>query len=308
MRLFVTGGTGFIGSALVAEAISAGHELALLTRNPDAWRLRPWAGRFRHVEGDLSDMQPVTAALEEFRPEAVVHLAWAGVGGNDRNDPVQIRNIGWSADLLVAAQQAGARHFLSTGSQAEYGPKSGIVSPNDQTAPTTLYGESKLATCRILTRLASLRQIRFSWLRVFSTYGATDHPYWMIPGLIRDLLRGERPALTEGRQKWDYLHVSDAARALLLVATSETAGGVYNLGSGSAPPLRDTVSLIRDSIDPNLPLGFGDVPYRPDQVMHLEADIDRLRAELGWSPRVTLAEGLADTVAWYRANPWIFGT
>lgn len=258
------------------------------------------------MQASLSDTVVVRAALEGIKPEVVVHLGWAGVSGGDRNDPVQIANIGWSTDLMEAAAAAGTKHFVSTGSQAEYGPQSGVVSSDADTRPTTLYGEAKLATCRLLSRLAEIRQVRFSWLRVFSTYGAQDHPYWMLPGLIRALLAGERPALTEGIQKWDFLHVRDAAAAILAVAESKHASGIYNLGSGSAPPLRDTISMVRDAINPALPLGFGDVPYRPDQVMHLQADTGRLNRELGWHPQVELSDGLADTVSWYRANTWIF--
>lgn len=306
MKIFVTGGSGFIGSAFSAAAIRAGHEVTLLAREPNPWRLQEFAGRYRAMVGSLADPGSLRTALLEIRPEVVVHLAWAGVSGQDRNGFIQIGNVGTSADLMTAARDAGVRHFVSTGSQAEYGPKSGVIAPDATPGPTTLYGESKLATGRLLARLASLSDMRFSWLRVFSTYGAKDHPYWMIPGLIRALLAGERPALTEGLQKWDFLHVSDAAAALLAVAESASAGGIYNLGSGHAPPLRDTVGLIRDAIDPSLPLGFGDVPYRPDQVMHLQADISRLTQDVGWRPKVELADGLADTVEWYRANGWIF--
>lgn len=307
MKIFITGATGFIGAAFARAAIDAAHDVSLLLRDPDSWRIRDLSGRYRLVQASLAEAAAVRAALEEIEPEVVVHLGWAGVSGGHRNDSVQIANIGWSADLMDAATAAGTKHFISTGSQAEYGPQSGVISPDADTHPTTLYGEAKLATFRLLVRLAAIRQVRFSWLRVFSTYGAQDHPYWMIPGLIRALLAGERPALTEGRQRWDFLHVKDAAAAILSVAESSHASGVYNLGSGSAPPLRDTISMVRDAIDPSLPLGFGDVPYRPDQVMHLQADTERLNNELDWHPQIKLSDGLVDTVSWYRANPWIFG-
>lgn len=306
MKLFVTGASGFIGSAFVKAAVQSGHETTVFARNADAWRLRPIEGRYQFVPGELADTSVLSRALSATRPDVVVHLAWAGVAGLDRNQAVQIRNIGWSTDLMLAAADAGVSHFISTGSQAEYGPKSGVVAPDATELPTTLYGESKLATYRLLNRIAELKSMRLSWLRVFSTYGATDHPYWMIPNLIGTLLRGEKPSLTEGLQRWDFLHVSDAASALLAAAQSATASGIYNLGSGSAPVLRDTITTIRDAIDPDLPLGFGETPYRADQVMHLQADTTRLNQELGWHPTMALNEGLVETVTWYRQNPWIF--
>jgi nucleoside-diphosphate-sugar epimerase len=142
--------------------------------------------------------------------------------------------------------------------------------------------------------------MRFAWLRLFSAYGPMDDSGWMIPSLIQQLLRRERPLLTAGTQLWDYLYVADAARAIAQVALTPQASGMFNLGSGRPETIRSVAERIRDAIDPKLPLGLGEVPFRPDQVMHLEADIGRLRATTGWSPEIDLNEGLRRTIAWFR--------
>src|SRR5436853_4032228 len=121
----------------------------------------------------------------------------------------------------------------------------------------------------------------------------------MIPYLILGLLRGEKPALTACEQKWDYLFGPDAADAIWSVLQAPSATGVFNLGSGSVASLRKIVETIRDAINPKLQLGIGEVPYRPDQVMHLEADISRLTQATGWTPATALEEGLRRTVAWH---------
>lgn len=141
--------------------------------------------------------------------------------------------------------------------------------------------------------------MRFAWLRLFSSYGPKDNPDWMIPYLIGALQRREKPALTLGEQQWDYLYVGDVAEAIYLTALSGTAEGVFNLGSGRVDALRRIIEYIRDLIEPTLPLGFGAVPYRPDQVMHLQSDITKLQRETGWKPRTNLQDGLKKTVDWY---------
>ena len=98
---------------------------------------------------------------------------------------------------------------------------------------------------------------------------------------------------------WDYIYVDDAVAALCAVLESQ-ASGCFHLGSGTAVRLRGVMEQIRDFIDPALEIGFGEVPYAPDQVMHLQADIRRLRAATGWEPQIPLAEGLRRTVDWYR--------
>ena len=94
--------------------------------------------------------------------------------------------------------------------------------------------------------------------------------------------------------------MQDVAEAVHAVAATKTARGVYNLGSGRAIPVREVVERIRDCVDPSRPLGFGELAYRPDQVMHLEADITRLKRDTGWSPSTSLADGIERTVRWYR--------
>ncbi|MDX2017003.1 MAG: NAD(P)-dependent oxidoreductase [Planctomycetota bacterium] len=304
MRVLVTGATGFIGSALARELVATGHEVAALVRPSSKrfWRLAPVRDRLRLIEGDLAS--PPEAEIRSFAPEGVAHLAWAGVANRDRNDPAQVRNIAQASALFSLVADAGCSVFVGLGSQAEYGPCSGAISPNAPTRPTTLYGTCKLAAGQILAQLATHhpRAPRTAWLRLFSSYGPGDETYWMIPGLILQLLRREVPPLTLGEQRWDYIHVDDAARAIAAVLVAPRASGVFNLGSGSAPRLRETIETVRDMIDPSLALGFGQVPYRPDQVMHLEADISRLRDLAGWSPRTPLREGLRQTVEWYRDN------
>ena len=124
----------------------------------------------------------------------------------------------------------------------------------------------------------------------------------MIPHLINEMLAGRRPRTTLGTQFWDWLYVDDVARGVLAAARTPNAAGVFNLGSGHAAQVRSVVERIRDLTAPDMELVFGEIPFRPDQVMFMQADISRLRAETGWEPRVSIEEGLAATVAWRRTR------
>ena len=307
MRMLVTGASGFIGAAVCSELLAHGHELAALVRRPGHWQLEPIRSSALVVAADLAERATWEGPVRAFRPDGVVHLAWTGVRAADRDDLRQVANIAWTADLIDVCHDCGATVFLGIGSQAEYGPKQAAICEHDEVAPTTLYGEAKLAAGRIGAKIAQARGMRHVWLRIFSTYGEGDHPHWLIPYLIGALLRGERPSLTAGEQLWDFLHVRDAAAAIRIALENPQAQGIYNLGSGLAPALRQTVETIRDLIDPQAPLGWGEIPYRPDQVMILQADIARIKM-LGWEPTITMAEGMARCVEWYRRNPWIYGS
>ncbi|MET4519818.1 NAD(P)-dependent oxidoreductase [Bradyrhizobium sp. I1.7.5] len=299
MRIFVTGASGFLGSYLVLDLLERGHEVAVLLRPESAsWRLGEVVDRLHVIPGALEHLDGLRQALGAFAPEAVVHMAWRGVAGRDRNSPVQAANVAETVKLVDLAAEAGAWTFVGAGSQAEYGPCDRAIREDDTPRPTTLYGMAKLAAGSMALRLAEERGLRAAWLRIFSTYGPKDADYWLIPTMIRNLRSAQHMALTACEQRWGFLHARDAAAAFRLATTHADARGIFNVGSPEAPPLRETVMRLRDLVDPGAGLGFGELAYRPDQVMVLAADVSRMLA-LGWKPEVSLDEGLRETVNWH---------
>ena len=303
MRLFLTGASGFVGAATLRLALEAGHDVAAPVRPGSAApRLAPFAGRYQRLDLDLRDAAGIAGAMADFRPDAVLHLAWWGVANTARFERLQITdNIETACALVEAAVLAGASAFVGMGSQGEYGAAT-AMREDALPAPTSLYGASKVAALYLTRQLAAQAGLRHGWLRLFSTYGPEDNDGWLIPMLIAEMLAGRRPRTTAGTQSWDWVHVDDAARAVLAVATTPTAEGVFNLGSGRAVAVRDVVERIRDIAAPGMELVFGEVPFRPDQVMHMQADISRLSTATGWTPRIPIEDGLAQTVEWYRAQ------
>ena len=281
-----------------------GESVAVLCRpDSDLWRIEGLLPRLTLIRGDFTEAVRAEEQIKSFAPDTVFHLAWHGVGGRHRDEEAHIdKNLFGSVELMRLAARVGVRTFVGLGSQAEYGPQPHALDECAPTEPTTAYGVAKLCAYHIGRRLAAAAGMRFVWLRLFSSYGPKDNDGWLIPYVVRALARGERPALTAGEQRWDYIYVADAAEAIYMAAASENAQGAFNLGSGEARRLRDVVEQVRDMIAPSLPLGFGEIAYSPDQVMHLEADISRLSAATGWRPRTPLAGGLRRTVEWFRAG------
>jgi nucleoside-diphosphate-sugar epimerase len=301
MKVLLTGASGFFGGFVFPRLLAEGHRVGvLLRRSSKPWRLAQRIEAASSIVGDLAEPDSYRNALASFAPEAVIHLAWGGVNNRDRDDQHQVDNLTGTLTLLKQAASCGAGHFIGIGSQAEYGPRSRIIDEDAPTRPTTIYGATKLATCLLTQQLCRTSGIRFAWLRIFSAYGPGDNPSWLIPSITLSLLRGERPALTRGEQLWDFLHVEDVAAAICAVASATTATGVFNVGSGATATIRSIIEHLRDMASPGAPLGFGALPYRPDQVMHLQADITRLTSATGWKPKIPLTDGLEQTVGWFR--------
>ncbi|MBL8872327.1 MAG: NAD(P)-dependent oxidoreductase [Planctomycetaceae bacterium] len=285
---------------MTKQLLAHGVSVGVLSRGDTLGR------RLENVESQLTRIPYASLApnvfrnaMVEFRPDTIFNLGWAGVSNLDRNDvSTQVRNLDLCLELIDVGAASGCQHWIGAGSQAEYGPKLEAISEEDSTHPTTLYGAAKLAAYHLSRTYCGLRNIKHSWLRVFSTYGPDDNENWMIPSLIRQLISGQVPKLTAGEQQWDYLHVSDAARAFVAVA-QHRAEGVFNLGSGEAPSLRSTIEHIRDLVSPGAALGFGQVPYRNDQVMRLQARTEKLHQKTCWHPLVPLKDGLRETADWF---------
>ena len=303
MRCLVTGASGHVGSFLVRSLVAQGSEVFALVRpESDLWRLTGVLDQISLVKGDLFGDTFPDREIRDAAAEIVFHAAWYGVTGGFRNDEDQIlKNVPGSLMLFRAAQEAGCSCWVGIGSQAEYGRVDGILREEILPKPETAYGVAKNSLRALTEKLCEMSgEVRFLWFRLLAAYGPMDDPRHLIPGLIERLLSGERPALTPGEQRWDYLYIEDAAEAMVRAALTTGATGVYNLGSGRAEAVRWLAEQIRDAIDPGLPLGFGEVPYRPDQVMQLQADNSKIQAATGWRPRITLEEGLQRTVAWHQ--------
>jgi UDP-glucose 4-epimerase len=304
MRCLVTGASGHLGSYLTERLVSQGAEVIVLVRpQSNLWRLTGLLDRIQVIRADLSDLAHAAPAIALAKPEAVFHLAWQGVTSTFKNDPEQITcNVEGSLDLFRIIESAGCRLWIGLGSQAEYGPNDKILSEDTPLRPTTAYGVAKLSVGLLTEKLCELAEMRHIWLRLLATYGPKDDERHLLPSVILQLLSGNRPRLTAGEQRWDYLYIEDAAEAIYQAALSEKAHGFFNLGSGEAHSVRSILEKARDLIDASIDLGFGELSYPTDQQMRLETSIDRLSRATGWKPQINLEAGLSRTVEWYRAK------
>lgn len=165
----------------------------------------------------------------------------------------------------------------------------------------SLYGESKLATYRQLAALAESRGLTFAWGRIFLPYGPYQARARLIPSVIIALLQQRPIPCPAGDQMRDFIHVQDVADAFVALLDSELTGA-RNIGSGLPVSARDLVTLIARLMVGERSLHFDASPQRGGEPASIVADTRRLRSELGWRPRLTLEDGLARTIAWWRSN------
>ena len=305
----VTGATGAIGLALVQELLQNGKQVTAIVRpgSKRAARL-PQHNALTVIEcgldsiGDLYDRMAGIGNFEQF-----YHLGW-DYSRNRDNIMMQLKNITYVSEAISLAEKLGCSCFIGCGSKAEYGRCEGIIDEDTPAMPETAYGIAKLCAAQMGNLQCEKNGIRFIWPRIFSVYGPGGGEGTMIMSVIRQLCDGMEPALTEGKQMWDFLYASDAAMALRLLGENEKCRGIYCLGYGKAQLLRSYVEQIRDCIDKDLTLGFGKLPYSGKQVMNLKVNIQKLREETGFSPKVDFGTGIEKTVEWCKTHPDIVET
>lgn len=296
----ITGATGVIGMALIKKCIEEKVPVTVLA-NPNSTRISriPDNPLVKIISCGLDGYESLV--LDEFGGEGNVffHLSWGGTFGEARNDiKLQENNLKCTLDAVRLAKRIGCDTFVGVGSQAEYGRVSGILSKDTPTNPENGYGLYKLKAGIESRKLCSELNIRHIWTRVLSIYGPYDGEKTMVISTLRKLLNKEVPALTKGEQMWDFLYCDDAAKAIFLLGENGKDGQIYPIGSGKARPLKDYIMIMRDMVDDNLELGFGQVPYSDKQVMYLCADISNLTEDTGFSPNISFEEGIKRTIDW----------
>lgn len=302
----ITGPTGVVGISLMEELTANKVEVTAVCRpgSVNAKRIPALPG-VRIVYCALNDMVHLPDAVGK-PADVMFHFGWEGTYGADRDDLyAQNRNVEYTMDAVKAAARLGCTVFIGAGSQAECGRVEGKISPDTPCNPMTAYGAAKLSACHMGRLQCRQYGIRHNWLRILSMYGPYDKEYTMIMTGIRRLLAGERPKYTKGEQLWDYIYSKDAARAFYLTALFGRENALYCLGSGKPRLLKDYIYAIRDAVNPNLPIGIGELDYYPNQVMKLWADISSLQEDTGFAPQYSFEEGIAQTVQWARSHPQI---
>jgi nucleoside-diphosphate-sugar epimerase len=304
-RVLVTGGSGFVGANLARRLLADGHEVHLLLRQRrELWRLEEVMGELQVHEGDLVDAASVGRVLEASRPDWIFHLAAQGAYPTQTETlPIVQTNLVGTANLLEAAAAVGFEAFVNSGTSSEYGYKDHAPTEDEWLEPNSTYAVAKAAATMYCRQRARRTGLPVTTLRLYSVYGPFEEPSRLIPRLIAEGLQGRLPPLVNPTIARDYVHVEDACEAYLKAAAAGTEpGAVYNIGTGVQTTLAEIVDLARRLLAVVAEPAWGTMPDRSWDTDVWVANSTRVRAELGWAPKLDLEQGLARTIAWYRGG------
>ncbi|WP_022854419.1 NAD-dependent epimerase/dehydratase family protein [Thermodesulfatator atlanticus] len=286
--ILLTGATGFLGSHLAERFVHEGYKVIILKRSfSDIWRIQHIINKLICYDIDkISLVKP----FEEYEIDVVIHTATKyGRKGESVREIVEA-NLYFPLQLLEISISFNTGTFLNT--------------------DTIL--------CKYLNYYSLSKKQFVEWLKIFSEkirvinlklehiYGEKDDTTKFIPWIINQLLKNvEEIKLTEGKQKRDFVYVQDVVEAyymvLIHIDNLEKRFYEYEIGSGNSMQIRTLVELIKKLTGNNKTfLHFGALPYRENEIMESRANLEMIKRDIGWFPKVSLEEGLLRTIRWYK--------
>jgi dTDP-glucose 4,6-dehydratase len=316
MKILVTGGAGFIGSAFIRLLIAeTGHQVINLDKLTYAGNLEnlvsvDGSDGYRFVHGDICDGPLADSILHAERPDAIVHFA--AESHVDRSilspEPVIQTNFRGTFTLLEAARKHKLGRFVHVSTDEVYGSLAAPLEATEEFPlnPSSPYSASKAGSDLLARSYFTTYRLPVVITRASNNYGPYQFPEKLVPLMISNALEDTTlPVYGDGMQVRDWLYVDDHCRGILAVLGKGREGEIYNIGGNRSLPNLDVVrQLLSLTGKPESLIQY--VPDRPGHDRRYALSSEKLMRETGWRPVTDFETGLARTIEWYRANaPWV---
>jgi len=255
------------------------------------------------LKGDLLDTNEPERIIKDIKPDCLLHLGWCTTPDIYWESPENKIWLQASIDLLKAFQENGGQRMVIAGSCAEYQwhSKQTSLEENSVLNPMSRYSKAKCELFEILQNGTKIRAANFAWARLFFLYGRNENRQKFVAQIICNLLEEKVVSIKNRDLRRDYLHVDDAAKALVKLLISDLQGAV-NIGSGIAAKLGDIAIKIGEKLSRQSLLNFASQEVRELSQPSVVANIQKIKDMVGWIPTVDLDSGLEKSIQWWKEN------
>ncbi len=296
-RVLVTGGAGFIGSALIGSLTAEGYEVFVVDDLSFGRRELVDIPDERFFIQDIRDRKAMRQLIARIAPECVLHLAAVHFIPYCNAHPAEATeiNVSGTMSVLDACEGSSVEQIFVASTAAVYPIASGAMSEEHEVGPLDIYGITKLATERLASEFHLRTGVQVIVGRFFNAFGPNETNPHLIPEIQRQVLSGSRTLkLGNLDPKRDFIHTEDMARAMLALLRKVDEGwSIFNIGRGIEYSVREVVEAFQRQLGEELTIEVDPARVRKVERMHLLADVSKLERVTGWAPRWGLDEGVA---------------
>lgn len=288
MKIFVTGGSGFIGKHLVDLLVKRRHTVAILSRTAG----KKDFPKVRIIRGGLGNIKKWQAELKQFNPDAAVHLAWEGLP--DHSYQVSRKNLNYGLNLFELFTKTACKKIIATGSGWEYGAQPGKMSEDTVPIPFDAHTAAKHSLRMLGSELAKQNNITFIWARLFFVYGPGQRSKSLIPYMLSCLNSGQVPEIRNPNAANDFVYVEDVAEALYKLLMKGKKSETYNIGSGKLTSVSKIMKYLFKKYGINNEFKLVEKQHQ-DQIGSAYAGILKINKDVGWKPTTPIERGIVKT-------------
>lgn len=300
-KAIITGADGFVGSYTVAEFLRNGVEVIAVDLAETPHRLSATPG-LEYVQ--MNVFEDPSKMIERFKDSGVdtfVHFAWAGSAGPQRTDyNLQLENAAKTVECLKAAKEIGCERFVCAGSIMEYEVEAAVHANGNRPGMGYIYGMGKHIAHCLCKSVAANIGIDLLWPMITNAYGVGEFSPRFVNTTLRKIIAHQPLEFTAGTQNYDFVYVSDVARAFYLVAEKGIPFSEYMIGSGHAAPLREFIIRMIKACDPDATPIFGNVPFTGVNMPLSAFSIADIEKDCGFKPSISFEDGTKKTMEWLK--------
>lgn len=305
-RVIVTGADGFVGSRTVEKLLAGGCEVLAIDLVEKPVRLNTHEG-MRYLSADIA-VTDGWAGKAGKSWDTLIHFAWAGSAGPSRMDyELQMRNALTTVACMKVAQALGCSRFVCAGSIMEREVAAVVSAQGSRPGLGYLYGMGKLIAHYMCKPLAAQAGIDLIWPMITNAYGEGELSPRFVNTTLRKMIHGEPLQFTAATQNYDFVHIDDVARAFCLIAERGKPFCEYVIGSNHARSLKEFILEMQQSLAPDNPPLFGDVPFTGIDLPLSAFNAMETEKDTGFKAEISFAEGTRRTMEWLRTMEGVCG-
>lgn len=301
-RVIISGADGFVGSYTVKYFLSQGLEVLALDISAEPKRLNR-CNKLKYMQCDIADSTAMLSNIPHDYYDTFIHFAWAGSSGPARiNYILQMQTALNTVECMKVAKELGCTRFVCAGSIMEYEVEVAIHAQGSKPGMAYIYGMGKHVAHCMCKSVAVNIGIELIWPMITNAYGVGEYSPRFINTTLRKMIKCELLQFTSGTQNYDFVYVSDVAKAFYLIAKNGKPYCEYIIGSGNPKPLREFIIELQQACAPYATIIFGEIPFTGINMPLSTFDTSATENDTGFKPEISFTDGAKKTMEWMKGQ------